>query len=135
MKLSLRRAARAVQEAVRTRLWSLPTVTLAIFLSTFTFSLTVLRSARSASEGGTVFVPRISLTLAFLLALASVVSLVLFLAHLTRQIRVETMLRQVHDDAVGTIATRRRRPRRRPPRLTGRPTCRIPRLRCRLHPF
>ncbi len=80
-------------------------VTLAVFLATFTFSLTVLRSVRSASEGGTVFVPRISVTLAFLLALASVVSLVLFLAHLTRQIRVETMLRQVHDDAVATIAT------------------------------
>ncbi len=80
-------------------------VTLAIFLATFTFSLTVLRSVRSPSEGGAIFVPRLSVTLAFLLALASVVALVLFLAHLTRQIRVETMLQRVHDDAVATMAT------------------------------
>jgi uncharacterized membrane protein len=80
-------------------------VTLAIFLATFTFSLTVLRSVRSIAEGGTAFVPRLAVTVAFLLALASVVALVLFLAHLTRQIRVETMLLQVHDDAVGTMDT------------------------------
>ncbi len=80
-------------------------VTLAIFLATFTFSLTVLRSVRSPSEGGTIFVPRVSVTLSFLLALASVVSLVLFLAHLTRQIRVETMLQHVHDDALDTMST------------------------------
>ena len=80
-------------------------VTLAIFLATFTFSLTVLRSVRSASEGGIVFVPRLSVTVAFLLALASVVALVLFLAHLTRQIRVETMLQRVHDDATATMST------------------------------
>ena len=80
-------------------------VTLAIFLATFTFSLTVLRSVRSPSEGGAVFVPRLSVTVAFLLALASVVALVLFLAHLTRQIRVETMLQRVRDDAVGTMET------------------------------
>ena len=41
--------------------------------------------------------------MAFLLALASVVALVLFLAHLTRQIRVETMLVRVYDDAMNTI--------------------------------
>ena len=80
-------------------------VTLAIFLATFTFSLTVLRSVRSPSEGGAIFVPRVSVTVAFLLALASVVALVLFLAHLTSQIRVETMLQRVHDDAAGTMAT------------------------------
>ena len=80
-------------------------VTLATFLATFTFSLTVLRSVRSPSEGGATFVPRVSVTLAFVLAVTSVVALVLFLAHLTRQIRVETMLQRVHDDAVDTIET------------------------------
>lgn len=39
-----------------------------------------------------------------MLALASVVGLVLFLAHLARQIRVETMLRDVHADAAATAA-------------------------------
>ena len=80
-------------------------VTLALFLATFTYSLTVLRSVRSSAEGADVsFVPRIAITVSFLLALASVVGLVLFLAHLTRQIRVETMLRNVHEDASDTIA-------------------------------
>ena len=77
--------------------------TLAIFLSTFTFALTVLRAVRSGDDGATAFVPRISVTLAFALAIVSVLGLVLFLAHLARQIRVETMLRDVHDDASATV--------------------------------
>ncbi len=76
--------------------------TLAIFLSTFTYSLTVLRAVRSGDEAG-VFVPRISVTVAFALGILSVLGLVLFLAHLARQIRVETMLRDVHDDATATV--------------------------------
>lgn len=70
--------------------------TLALFLATFTYSLTSLRSVRG---GDHVFVPRIAVTVGFLLAVASVIGLILFLAHLARQIRVETMLRDVHDDA------------------------------------
>lgn len=77
--------------------------TLALFLSTFTYSLTVLRAVRSADEPGTAFVPRISVTVAFVLGVLSVLGLVLFLAHLARQIRVETMLRVVHDDANATV--------------------------------
>ncbi|OPX09910.1 DUF2254 domain-containing protein [Mycobacterium sp. AT1] len=76
--------------------------TLAVFLSTFTYSLTVLRSIRS-TDTGVGLVPRISVTIAFLLGLVSVLCLVLFLAHLARQIRVETMLREVHDDANATL--------------------------------
>jgi uncharacterized membrane protein len=76
--------------------------TLAIFLSTFTYALTVLRAVRSGDEENE-FVPRISVTFAFILAIISVLGLVLFLAHLARQIRVETMLRDVHDDASATI--------------------------------
>ena len=74
-------------------------VTLALFLATFTYALTVLRVVRTADEGQSVFVPQISVTLAFVLAIASVVGLVLFLAHLAREIRVETMLLNVHTDA------------------------------------
>ncbi len=77
--------------------------TLGLFLATFTFSLTVLRSVRSAGQAQLVFVPRIAVTLSFVLAIASVLGLVVFLAHLARQIRVETMLRDVHDDATATI--------------------------------
>jgi uncharacterized membrane protein len=77
--------------------------TLAVFLSTFTYALTVLRAVRSGNETGAAFVPRISVTVAFVLSIASVLGLVLFLAHLARQIRVETMLRDVHQDASATV--------------------------------
>lgn len=80
--------------------------TLALFLGTFAYSLSVLRSVRSDSSttpaSGSGFVPQFSVTLAFVLALASVVMLVLFLAHLTRQIRVESMLATVRADASAT---------------------------------
>ncbi len=78
-------------------------LTLALFLSTFTYALTVLRSVRDPSDGGGAFVPKISVTVAYLLALASVLALVLFLAHLAQEIRVETMLRTVHADASATL--------------------------------
>ncbi len=76
--------------------------TLALFLATFTYALTVLRSVRTAAADQALFVPRLSVTIGFVLAVASVLGLVLFLAHLTQQIRVETMLRDVHDDAADT---------------------------------
>jgi uncharacterized membrane protein len=77
--------------------------TLGLFLATFTYSLVVLRTVRSPLQGQQPFVPDLAVTLAVLLALASVVTLVLFLAHLVRQIRVETMLRDVHVEATTTI--------------------------------
>ncbi len=78
--------------------------TLGLFLATFTYSLTVLRAVRSDSHSGAAFVPKLSVTLSFVLAVASVIGLVVFLAHLARQIRVETMLRDVHHDASATIS-------------------------------
>lgn len=73
--------------------------TLGLFLGTFTYALTVLRSVRTGTSGDAPFVPGISVTVGFVLALASVLALVFFLAHLTRTIRVESMLRGVHEDA------------------------------------
>ena len=77
--------------------------TLALFLAAFAFALTVLRSVRDEGNGNTAFVPEISVTVAFILAMASVIGLVLFLAHLTREIRVETMLRRVNIETRQTI--------------------------------
>ncbi|MBG6225287.1 putative membrane protein [Arthrobacter sp. CAN_A2] len=77
--------------------------TLALFLATFVFALTVLRSIRVETSAGDAFVPEIAVTTAFALSIATVVALVLFLAHLARQIRVETMLRDVHREAEGTL--------------------------------
>lgn len=81
-------------------------VTLALFLATFTYALTVLRAVRGGEGGSdTEAVPKIAVSVAFVLAVASVLGLVLFLAHLTEQIRVETMLRNVHRDASKTMRT------------------------------
>ena len=88
--------------------------TLALFLAAFAFALTVLRSVRSESNGISPFVPEISVTVAFVLAIASVIGLVLFLAHLTREIRVETMMRRVNVETQETID--RVFPEGRPPR-------------------
>ena len=79
-------------------------VTLAIFLSTFTYSLTVLRSVRSEEESVAAFVPRIAVSVSFFLAIASVLALVFFLAHVTSQIRVETILEKVHAAASATAS-------------------------------
>lgn len=62
----------------------------------------MLRVVRSANEDRAIFVPQISVSAAFLLALASVLALVLFLAHLTKEIRVESMVRNVQADASRT---------------------------------
>lgn len=77
--------------------------TLALFLATFAFSLTVLRSVRTETSEGPSFVPELSVTAAFVLAISSVMGLVLFLAHLTREIRVETMMGRVNAETRDTI--------------------------------
>lgn len=77
--------------------------TLALFLGSFVYAVTVLRTVRTPTGSETSFVPQLSVTVAFVLTLASALGLVLFLAHLAREIRVETVLRNVHDEASGSI--------------------------------
>ncbi|KRF04022.1 hypothetical protein ASH00_15330 [Arthrobacter sp. Soil782] len=79
--------------------------TLALFLATFAYSLTVLRTIRDNDEESTGFVPEIAVTLSFLLSLTTVIGLVLFLGHLSRQLRVERMLADVHDDLSSTMGS------------------------------
>jgi uncharacterized membrane protein len=79
-------------------------VTLALLVGTFVYALTVLRTVRTEESAGPAFVPRLSVTAGFVLTLASVVGLVLFLGHLARSLRVETMLRDVSDEARDTYA-------------------------------
>lgn len=96
--------------------------TLALFLATFTYALTVLRGVRSGTVDGAQgeFVPKIAVTTAFALTIASVLGLVLFLAHLSEQIRVETMLRNVHREGTRTMNTVLPAREGRPARRTGR---------------
>ncbi len=82
-------------------------LTLAQLVLTFVYALTVLRTVRTADAtvGESAFVPRLSISVAYLLTLGSVVALVLFIGHLASVLRVETMLRDVHDESTTTIAT------------------------------
>lgn len=79
--------------------------TLAQLIATFVYALTVLRTVRTedASSSGNAFVPRLSVTVGFALTFVSVIALVLFLGHLARSLRVETMLRDVHAEAGETF--------------------------------
>ena len=93
---------RLLQTFVRDRVVQ---VCLGTLLGTFVYALVVLRTVRSADEAeGSSFVPRISVTVAFLLTLGSVAALVTFLSHQTRQLRVETMMRDVHEESSRTWA-------------------------------
>ncbi|MDI3213860.1 DUF2254 domain-containing protein [Arthrobacter sp. AL12] len=95
--------------------------TLALFLATFAFALTVLRSVRTETSQSPSFVPEISVTVAYALTIASILGLVLFLAHLTREIRVETMMRKVNAETRATMdrVFPARRPARQPVPATG----------------
>jgi hypothetical protein len=61
-------------------------LTLAQLVLTFVYALTVLRTVRTggATEDDDPFVPRLSITVAYLLTLGSVLALVFFLGHLAR---------------------------------------------------
>lgn len=78
-------------------------VSLGLLLGTFTYAVTVLRTVRASLSDQEAFVPQVAVTAAYVLALVSVLTLVVFLAHLARQIRVEWMLRQVHADTAVTM--------------------------------
>jgi uncharacterized membrane protein len=77
--------------------------TLAVFLGTFAYAITVLRSIRDSTDDIPEFVPRIAVTLGFVLTLVSVIMLVFFLAHLAAQLRVETIMKDIHAETDNTI--------------------------------
>lgn len=77
--------------------------TLAVFLGTFTFSLMVLRTVQNSTDSTAAAVPSISITLCLILTLTSVIMLTVFLDHLAKQLRVETMMRNIHRETRRTI--------------------------------
>lgn len=78
-------------------------LSLGVLLATFVYALTVLRTVRASLSDQAAFVPQLAVTIAFALTVLSVVTLVAFLAHLARQIRVESMLREVHAETLTTM--------------------------------
>ena len=78
---------------------------LSTFLATFAYCLVVLRTVRTGAGTSGVFVPRAALTVALILALASVAALVYFIHHLTRSLRVGTILGEIQQETL-TVITR-----------------------------
>ncbi len=87
---------------------------LATFIGTFVYALTVLRTVRAADEGGSAadaaatalpgFVPQLSLLVAFALMALSVAVLVFFLNHVPSAIRINQVVRGIGERLMGLIA-------------------------------
>ena len=77
-------------------------VALGIFLGTFAYALTVLRTVRTVDEGK--FVPHVGVTGAMALALVCIGTLVWYVHHIATSINVETVVDAVHRDLVEAIA-------------------------------
>ena len=71
---------------------------LAVLVSTFVVNLTVLRSVDGQRP-----LPAPAVLLAFLMGLLSVAALLVFLAHLVRALRVDTMMVAVHGETASTL--------------------------------
>ena len=76
-------------------------IALGIFLGTFAYALTVLRTVRTVDEGS--FVPHVGVTGAMALALVCIGTLVWYVHHIATSINVETVVDAVHRDLVGAI--------------------------------
>ena len=78
-------------------------VTLGIFAASFTYALTVLRSVQGESGEGGSFVPQVSVTLGFLLVLASVGMFLTFIHHITNSIQVSSIVSHLGDATVDVV--------------------------------
>ncbi len=78
-------------------------IVLGVLISTFTYTLLVLRMVRSKAEGSDAFVPHISVTVAILLSLVSVGFLIHFIHHAARSIQASVILERVTDDALYNV--------------------------------
>lgn len=76
---------------------------LGIFIGTFTYCLLLLRSVRLDSQERAGFVPAVSVTVAVVLALASIGSLVFYIHRIASSIQVTTVLARVLADALAAI--------------------------------
>lgn len=73
-------------------------VVLGIFIATFVYSLLVLRTIRSGDEAGSAVVPHISVTIALVLALASLSVLIYFIHHVATAIQAPNLIAAIAED-------------------------------------
>lgn len=78
-------------------------IVLATFVSTFAYSIAGLHTVGRVDPDGTVFLPRLAISGAMLLALASVGMLVFYIQHVTHSIRVDTIMQHSARDSLAAI--------------------------------
>ncbi|MCD9622956.1 DUF2254 domain-containing protein [Rhabdothermincola salaria] len=84
--------------------------TLAVFLATFTFSLMALRAVRDSGPDGEGLVPDVTITVAFVLMLASVLMFIEFIHHATQSLRAVTIIERIAKETRHSIAQGREEP-------------------------
>ncbi len=78
---------------------------LGTYISTFLYSLLVLRIIRTPeSQGATAFIPVISVTVAIVLALACVALLIYFIQHVANMIQSSSIVQAAEEDTMEAIA-------------------------------
>lgn len=70
-------------------------IALGVFVATFVYALVVLRSVRGSTEASDVFVPQVSVTVAFGFVLASVVVFLVYIDHIAQSIRAATIVTRI----------------------------------------
>lgn len=78
-------------------------VALGVFVATFVFALTVLRSIRGEVDTSGPFVPQVSVTLAFVLVLASVGCFLAFIHHITSSIQVSEVISRIGEQTMAVV--------------------------------
>ncbi len=77
-----------------------------LVIGTFTYCLVVLRAVRSALEGaGDAIVPSISILLAVVLGIASILAIVAFINHAAHSMDVSNILRRVTEEVLAQAST------------------------------
>lgn len=71
---------------------------LGVFTATFAYSVTVLRAVKSEEPGVDAFVPRLSVSLAFVWVMISLAVFVLYVNHTARSLRVVSVIGKVGDE-------------------------------------
>lgn len=84
----------------RTIQWSL-----GIFVATFVYAMTVIRTVLGTNADG-AFVPRIAVTVAFLLVLASVGFFIVYISHIANMIRVSSIIATIGEQSRRLIEDR-----------------------------
>ncbi len=75
-----------------------------LVMGTFTYCLVVLRSVRSFGEpGGDVIIPNLSVAIAVVLGISTIVSIAAFLNHSAHSMDVSQILEQVENEATGHV--------------------------------